>query len=249
MHILHIRLSFGIVHFIKNILNDIKDHSMSSRNRNRGNRGNIKSLQRGPSMLKLCFLQPDLRLTEWVTLPARVSAHAPQLLLSPSHYFRSDLMENTTSKSLLEYKLRSTSRGSPTHYPRWYPCKSQPAKANLSRLIRKSAGDRLSDFIYVRPHRRLPWRTVIRPWDKRTMMTTLHRDWHTHTCTHTHAHTHTHTLYETVACTAWYVIYMCRRTYFVWYLIKIKNKRSVECGRIARQEESFLWQEDDQIIT
>ena len=32
--------------------------------------------------------------------PARVSAHAPQLSLSPSHYFLSDLVENTTSKSL-----------------------------------------------------------------------------------------------------------------------------------------------------
>jgi hypothetical protein len=38
-----------------------------------------------------------------VTLPARVSAHAPQLSLSPSHYFLPDLMENMTSKSLLGY--------------------------------------------------------------------------------------------------------------------------------------------------
>jgi hypothetical protein len=37
------------------------------------------------------------------TLPARFSAHAPQLSLSPSHYFLSDLVENTTSKSLLGY--------------------------------------------------------------------------------------------------------------------------------------------------
>ncbi len=35
----------------------------SSRNRNRGNRGNIKSRQRGPSRLRLSFLQPDLSLT------------------------------------------------------------------------------------------------------------------------------------------------------------------------------------------
>jgi hypothetical protein len=32
--------------------------------------------------------------------PVHVSAHDPQLLLSPSHYFLSFLMENTTSKSL-----------------------------------------------------------------------------------------------------------------------------------------------------
>jgi hypothetical protein len=35
--------------------------------------------------------------------PAHVSAHDPQLSLSPSHYFLSDLMENTTSKTLLGY--------------------------------------------------------------------------------------------------------------------------------------------------
>ena len=33
------------------------------RNRNRGNRANINSRQRGPSRLRLCFLQPDLSLT------------------------------------------------------------------------------------------------------------------------------------------------------------------------------------------
>ncbi len=89
--------------FNYNIINDIQDHSTSSRNRNRGNRRNIKSRQRGPTRLRLCFLHPDLSLTEWVTLPARVSAHAPQLSLSPSHYFLPDLMENMTSKSLLGY--------------------------------------------------------------------------------------------------------------------------------------------------
>jgi hypothetical protein len=62
-----------------NILNDIKDHSTSSRTRNKWNRGNIKSRQGDPT---------------------RVRAHTPQLSLSPSHYFLSDLMENTTSKSL-----------------------------------------------------------------------------------------------------------------------------------------------------
>ena len=72
----------GPFHF--NILNDIKHYSTSSRNRNRGNRGNIKSRQRDPSRLRLCFLQPGLSLPEWVNLPARVSAHAPQLSLSPS---------------------------------------------------------------------------------------------------------------------------------------------------------------------
>jgi hypothetical protein len=37
----------------------------------------------------------------------------------------------------------TTSRVSPTHYPRWHPCKSQPAKSKSQRrLIRKAAGDR-----------------------------------------------------------------------------------------------------------
>jgi hypothetical protein len=53
--------------------------------------------------LRLCFRQPDMSLTECVTLPARVRAHAHQLSLSPSHYFR--------------------------------------LEANLSRLMRKSAGN------------------------------------------------------------------------------------------------------------
>ncbi len=68
------------------IFNNIKDHGTSSRNRNRGNRGNIKSRQRGPSRLRLCFLHPDLNLTEWLTLPMGVNAHDPQLLLSPTRF-------------------------------------------------------------------------------------------------------------------------------------------------------------------
>jgi hypothetical protein len=103
LHILHIRLSFGIVH--SNIIcSTISKITVRPREMGtRGNGGNIKSRQRGPSRLRLCFLQSDLSLTEWVTLPARVSAHAPQLSLSSSHYFLSDLMDNTTSKSLLAY--------------------------------------------------------------------------------------------------------------------------------------------------
>ncbi len=58
--------------FYYNILNDIEDHSTSSRNRNRGNRSNIKSRQGGPSRLRLCFLQSYLRLTEWLFLRASV---------------------------------------------------------------------------------------------------------------------------------------------------------------------------------
>jgi hypothetical protein len=107
LHILHIRLSFGIVHSII-IYSTIS--KITVRPREVGNRGNMKSRQRGPSSLdgptsnhdkeahrvRLCFLQPDLSLTEWVTLPARVSVHAPQVSLSPNHDFLSDLMKNTT---------------------------------------------------------------------------------------------------------------------------------------------------------
>ena len=39
-------------------------------------------------------------ITERVTLPARVNGHAPQLSLSPSHDFLSDLIVNTISRSL-----------------------------------------------------------------------------------------------------------------------------------------------------
>ncbi len=67
-HILHIRSSFGLVHsiiiFLKNILNIIKDHSTSSTNRKRGNRGNFKSRKWDPSRFRLCFLQPDLSSVE-----------------------------------------------------------------------------------------------------------------------------------------------------------------------------------------
>ena len=61
--------------------------------------------------LRLCLLQPDLSLPEWATLPARVSAHAPQFLWSPSHYFLSDLIRNVVpqspspSKSLFSQRL------------------------------------------------------------------------------------------------------------------------------------------------
>ena len=103
-----------------------------------------------PSRLRLCFLQSDLSLTEWVTLPACVSVH--QLSLSLSHYFLSDLMKNTTVITIwmslkvpLRVLVESISRvshtlvypGSPCH-----PCKSQsdksksqPANTKVSRTI------------------------------------------------------------------------------------------------------------------
>jgi hypothetical protein len=52
------------------------------------------------------------------TLPARVSAHAPQLSWSPSHYFLSDLMENTTLKVPLRVLVESTDfQGQPHTLP------------------------------------------------------------------------------------------------------------------------------------
>jgi hypothetical protein len=48
-----------------------------------------------------CLLQPDLSLTEWVTLPDRVSAHAPWFSLSPSPYWAhclSDLIGNSLTE-------------------------------------------------------------------------------------------------------------------------------------------------------
>jgi hypothetical protein len=78
--LLHIRLSFGIVRSII-IYSAISKITVRPREIGTGvswNRGNIKSRQRGP---RICFLQPDLSLTEWVTLSARVCA---QLLNSES---------------------------------------------------------------------------------------------------------------------------------------------------------------------
>ncbi len=119
-----------------NLLNDITDHKTSSRNRNRVNRGNIKSRQRGPSRLRLCFLQPDLSLTEWVTLPARVSAieraRSSTFMVSESPFSIRSHGEYYLKVPLIVL-VESTSRVSPTHYPRWHPCKSQPAAS-------KSAG-------------------------------------------------------------------------------------------------------------
>jgi len=70
--------------FYDNILNDIKDHRTSSKNRNRGNRGNIKSRQRGPSRLRLCFRQPDLSLTEGDSSCARQRARFSTFIVSES---------------------------------------------------------------------------------------------------------------------------------------------------------------------
>ena len=102
LHILHIRLSFVIVHSII-IYSTMSKITLSPREIGTGGTGNIKSRQRGPSRLRLCFLHPDLNLTEWVTLPVHVSTHTPHLSFSPSHYFLSDIMDNTTSNSLLGY--------------------------------------------------------------------------------------------------------------------------------------------------
>ena len=101
--LLHIRLSFGVVHSII-IYSTISKIIVRPGSRNRTRTGGTRQLQqRGLSKLRLCFLQPDLSLKEWVTLPARVSVHASQLSLSPSHELLQDLMENTNSKSLLGY--------------------------------------------------------------------------------------------------------------------------------------------------
>ena len=59
---------------------------------------------------------------------ARQRARSSTFIIS-GHYFLSNLMENTASKSLLGYSYCLLSRVSPTHYPRWHPCKSQPAKS------------------------------------------------------------------------------------------------------------------------
>jgi hypothetical protein len=60
----------------------------------------------------------DYPRSEWMTLPVRVDTHNPQRSLSASH-----------GEYHLEVPLRvlveSTSRISPTHYPRWHPRKSQ----------------------------------------------------------------------------------------------------------------------------
>jgi hypothetical protein len=110
--------------FHYNILNNIKDHNTTPRNRNRGNRGNIKSRQRGPSRLRLCFLQPDLSLTEWLFLRA-----SPRMLLN-FHCLRVTISYQISYlKDPLRVLVESTSRVSPAHYPRWHPCKSQPAKS------------------------------------------------------------------------------------------------------------------------
>ena len=122
--------------FPYNILNDIKDHNTSSRNRNRGDRGNIKSSQRDPSDP---YRTSDSSCTRQC---ARSSTFIVSGSLFPirshgEHYY-CDL------KVPLRVLVESISRVNPTHYSRWYPCKSQPVKANLNRLtyIRKSAGVR-----------------------------------------------------------------------------------------------------------
>jgi len=107
--VLHIWLSFGIVHSSRvhcNILNDIKDHSTSARTCWIGTGGtgvtwtHNNEAHRGSDSVFYSLIWA-LR-NEWRFL-RRVSAHTPQLSLSPSHYFLSDLMENTTSTSLLGY--------------------------------------------------------------------------------------------------------------------------------------------------
>ena len=49
----------------------------------------------------LCFRYHDVRLTsiELVTLSTRISTHAPQFVLSLSHYFLSDLIGNVLTQS------------------------------------------------------------------------------------------------------------------------------------------------------
>ena len=118
--------------FRYNILNDIKDHSASSRNRNRGNMGNIKSQQRGPSRLRLCFLQLDLSLAE-IAAAMSDSSCARQRTRSSTFIVSESLFPIRSHgeyylKVLLRVLVESTSRVSPTHYPRWHSCKSQLAK-------------------------------------------------------------------------------------------------------------------------
>ncbi len=134
--------------FHYNMLNDIEGHSTSSRNRNRENRGNFKSRQRVPSAIE----DQTLFSTAW-SEPYRMSdSSCARHRACSSTFIVSESLFPIRSHG--EYYLivplrvlaESTSRVSPTHYPWWHSCKSYLSRllANLSWLIRKSAGDRPS---------------------------------------------------------------------------------------------------------
>ena len=104
-------------HFHYNILNDIKDHGTSSRNRNRGEWGNIKSRQRGPrgsdSVFYSLIWLYRMSVSSWTCQCARSSTlivfESLFLIRSHGEYY---LKVPVPLRVLLE----STSRVSPTHY-------------------------------------------------------------------------------------------------------------------------------------
>ncbi len=98
LHILHIRLSFGIGHSII-IYSTISKITVRPREIGTGGTGVTSNLDneahRGSDFVFYSLI--------WALHNEWLFPHFPQLSLSPSHYFLSDLMENTTSKSLLGY--------------------------------------------------------------------------------------------------------------------------------------------------
>jgi hypothetical protein len=118
LHILYIRLSFVIVHSITTYSTISKVTVRPREMGTGGTLGNIKSRQRGPSKIRLCFLQSDLSLTERVTLP-----HTSVCMILNFHCLRVTMSYHISWRILPQVPLRelveSTSvKVSPTHYPR-----------------------------------------------------------------------------------------------------------------------------------
>ena len=82
--------------FHYNILNDIKDHRKSSRNRNRWNRGNIKSRRRGPSRLRFSLFPIRSHREYYLKVPLRspFPGSAPQTTPRDTHANLSRLTAN-----------------------------------------------------------------------------------------------------------------------------------------------------------
>ncbi len=148
---------------------------------------------------RLCFLQADLSLTEWVS-----DSSCTSLRTRSSTFIVSESL--FPIKSHGEYYLKvpfrvlveSTHRVTPTHYPRWHPYKSQPVKSKSqsvnTKVSRQLAGQERSDnnpgfllecvfwiSVFIFENFKFTWQQGIkeqkvRKWEKDTRCSHLRED-------------------------------------------------------------------------
>ncbi len=135
--------------FHYNIINDIKDHILVHpreiwTGETRGTSNHDNETNKAQTLFSTTWSEP-YRMSDWLFLhvSARTLLNFRCLRVTISYQISWGILPKSPSLGII---LESTSRVSPTHYPRWHPCKSQPAKSKSqlanTKVSRQLAGQK-----------------------------------------------------------------------------------------------------------